>query len=41
MADFDFSGADVVMADLGSPPDAVKGREQGFPRPVVVIQVFK
>lgn len=36
-----FSRADVVMANLGSPPDEVKGHEQGFSRPVVIIQVFE
>lgn len=37
----DFSRADVVMANLGTPPDEVKGHEQGFARPVVIIQVFE
>ena len=36
-----FSRADVVMANLGAPPDQVKGHEQAFPRPAVIVQVFE
>ena len=36
----DFSDGSIVNVDLGSPPDEVKGHEQGYKRPCVVLKYF-
>ena len=35
-----FAKGDIVNVDLGNPPEQVKGHEQGYERPCVVISAF-
>lgn len=35
-----FQKGEIINVDLGAPPKEVKGHEQGFDRPCVVIQSF-
>jgi|GEM_PF-797603 len=35
-----FSKGDIIDVNLGSPPEEIKGHEQGFRRPCVVIKSF-
>ena len=36
----DFSYGSIVNVDLGSPPDEVRGHEQAYERPCVVLKYF-
>lgn len=35
-----FTKGDIINVDLGNPPNEIKGHEQGFERPCIVIKSF-